>query len=60
MANELVPSKTTSPTKDSAEVPAMPLSEVFHVADRRLVLDADGWYLLVGQTAQRVTVDAAG
>jgi hypothetical protein len=61
MTGDLVPSEASPPAKQSAAdvLPALTLPELFHVADWRLVLASDGWYLLTGQTKQRITVDAA-
>lgn len=61
MTGDLVPSEAASPAKQSAAevLPAITLPELFEIPDWRLVLAADGWYLLVGPTAQRITVDAA-
>lgn len=54
MTGDLVPLDGAS---DSEVPPAIPLPGLFQCADWRLVLAADGWYLLVGQTKQRITVD---
>jgi hypothetical protein len=61
MTGDLIPSEAASPAKQSAAdvLPAITLPELFENSDWRLMLAADGWYLLVEQTAQRITVDAA-
>lgn len=60
MTGDLVPSEAASSAMQSADVlPALPLPELFSVVDWRLVLAADGWHVLDGSTAQRITVDAA-
>lgn len=60
MTGDLVPSEAALSAKQSADVlTALDLPALFNVADWRLVLAADGWYLLAGQTAQRITVDVA-
>jgi hypothetical protein len=60
VSRDLIPSTSVPPTSGAGGVvPALELEDFFTVGDWRLVLGADGWYLLVGERAERITVDAA-
>jgi hypothetical protein len=60
MADELVPSQAPSAATVAADVvPAIEMLDLFDAGEWRLVLAADGWYVLAGQVATHLTVDGA-